>query len=173
MSNDTTHQTTINEFLEVLTEEGFQKAMTLEHRIVPREDRGERKCDLHIWWHPTDYLMAVVEEYLLESGEDNILNSATIYFNMKPSYRHVFIVDGLTSGFLRGDIWAGEQPVIKDCRLKLKELREKGELIKWEYFPDVWVQHYLDKRENQKVLKEVALKLPQDIIDATNGFKDK
>jgi len=174
-TKDTNAQTSIEEMLNTLRDEGFHEVLKKDfsqpHVNIDKE--GEETASLHVYWNPEYFMLAKVEEHYVDyiwvfGDTDNIIGNATMYYNIKPFDIDDFIGKHAASGHLRDDIWVGTNNMMEGFRATLNRLKEQGEFVKWIERPCMWLHHYLADGSFDELEKELIVQLPEEVREIVN-----
>ncbi len=148
-ANDSHFGTTLGEYLQILSDEGFSLTLKEPFTCEGRSD------SLYAFWHP-DGVFLVLDSY------HGRLNGGNFYYNWRPKNPDEWRTCGgvLSSGGWRSEskkapnsdwIWAGYHDCREAIRLRLRELRRVGSFVcPWQYDPYLNIWHYGDRRTTGK-----------------------
>lgn len=194
---DSTFNTNLNEYFNIISELGFEKVLEL-----PFYSNTWKQSDTYyIFWH-SDGILLSFDTY------NGNLNGGKFYYNWKPNRRYYkenpSILSSYTSyiedntGYPTYDEWYGEtknQAKIDlwnekwqqealiigdhDCReaikFKLANLREFGDfVVSWKKSPFLWLLHYEDSKADRydykKINRERISMLPKYVQEGVDTF---
>jgi hypothetical protein len=164
-TRDTHHGTALQEYLEIVHEEGFRECLALPFKGTGWGD----SCDetFYVFWHPDGVLLK------FDTFNGDRVNGGDFLYNRVPNKpgwpSHQIISSG---GFYelpdKTMVWIGGHDCREALRLNLRGLRENGRLLSpWVKRPFLWLLHYMDTKDpayNYKAITEARIAmLPDDV----------
>lgn len=194
-AKDTNYNTTIEEFDEMLTQEGFEKIYEKEfseeeeYRYHADENDREseilsipydRKSRLYVYWHPELFILLYGTTYpryerqgdeIVRTGET--INSGNMRYTvkLKDDVERSDIRNAISScSWINKHTMVGSHDIRDGFRGKLNALKKYFNFAKWEGRQSLWLLHYTQHRQgmpydSDEINREVYALFPDHVKD--------
>jgi hypothetical protein len=157
---DTHFNILLDEYLEIVEEEGFIEILAETFTAKKRSwDDEDREDTYYVYYHPLDGILLAFDSYTWNKGEEPQINGGKFLYNWMPNlddtgkpYKEAWSTTS-SGGYNKIDqdgdakwnnmMWCGDHDCREAIRYNISQLRKYGTFVKpWKFKPFLWLLNY-------------------------------